>query len=59
MAVTAPGGGSAARATTWVLHMALPLIALWLLLARPQMDLAWDNRVAHFVLIFSAALVRL
>jgi adenylate cyclase len=57
MAVTAPGGGSAARATTWVLHMALPLIALWLLLARPQMDLAWDNRVAHFVLIFSAAVV--
>ncbi len=55
--VVAPGGGSAARAATWVLHMALPVIALWLLLARPQLDLAWDNRVAHFILIFSAALV--
>lgn len=51
------GNGSAARATTWLLHIALPVLALWLLLIRPQLDLAWDNRVAHFVLVLSAALV--
>ncbi len=51
------GNGSAARAATWLLHMALPVLALWLLLVRPQLDLAWDNRMAHFVLVFAAAIV--
>jgi Crp-like helix-turn-helix domain len=37
--------------------MALPLLALWLLLARPEIDLAWDDRVAPFVLVLATALV--
>src|SRR5262245_12814218 len=43
-------GNGSARVATWLLHMALPVLALWLLLVRPQLDLAWDNRMAHFVL---------
>ncbi|OBK44696.1 hypothetical protein A5657_04165 [Mycobacterium kubicae] len=49
--------GSALRTANWLMHMALPMLALWLLLARPKVDLAWDNRVAHFVLVLSAAAV--
>jgi GAF domain len=45
------------RAATWLLHMALPLLALWLLLAQPEFDLAWDDRVGHLVLVLSTALV--
>ncbi|ORW71388.1 hypothetical protein AWC23_14260 [Mycobacterium saskatchewanense] len=41
----------------WLMHMALPMLALWMLLEQPQIDLAWDNRDAHFVLVLSAALV--
>ncbi|GBG38971.1 adenylate/guanylate cyclase domain-containing protein [Mycobacterium montefiorense] len=37
--------------------MALPMVALWLLLDIPKVDLEWDNRVAHFVLVLSTAIV--
>lgn len=33
------------------------MVALWLLLDIPKVDLEWDNRVAHFVLVLSTALV--
>lgn len=39
------------------MHMALPMVALWLLLNKPKVDLEWDNRVAHFVLVLSASVV--
>jgi class 3 adenylate cyclase len=39
------------------MHMALPMLALWLLLDKPKVDLEWDNRVAHFVLVLSASTV--
>lgn len=39
------------------MHMALPMLALWLLLDIPKVDLEWDNRVAHFVLVLSASMV--
>ncbi|MGH3845920.1 MAG: hypothetical protein ACRDS0_31550, partial [Pseudonocardiaceae bacterium] len=55
--VTTPRGGSGLRAATWLLHMALPLLALWLLLAQPEIDLAWDDRVAHFFVVLATALV--
>ncbi len=55
--VTALRGGSGLRAATWLGHLALPLLSLWLLLARPEIDLAWDNPVAHFVLVLAAAAV--
>jgi hypothetical protein len=31
-------GRSALRPTVWLLHMALPLLGLWLLIAQPQLD---------------------
>jgi class 3 adenylate cyclase len=49
--------GSRVRTANWLMHMALPMLALWLLLDKPKVDLEWDNRVAHFVLVLSAALV--
>ncbi|OMC29861.1 adenylate/guanylate cyclase domain-containing protein [Mycobacterium colombiense] len=39
------------------MHLALPMLALWLLLDQPQVDLEWDNRVAHFILVLSASAV--
>ncbi|WP_197501737.1 adenylate/guanylate cyclase domain-containing protein [Mycobacterium sp. 852002-51057_SCH5723018] len=49
--------GSRLRTANWLMHMALPMLALWLLLGEPKVDLEWDNRAAHFVLVLSAALV--
>jgi class 3 adenylate cyclase len=49
--------GSALRTVNWLMHMALPMLALWLLLAQPGVDLEWDDRAAHFVLVLSAAVV--
>jgi class 3 adenylate cyclase len=57
MSSVASHRGSALRTANWLMHMALPMLALWLLLYRPKVDLAWDNRVAHFVLVLSAATV--
>lgn len=39
------------------MHMALPMLALWLLLDIPKVDLEWDNRVAHFLLVLTASAV--
>lgn len=45
------------RVGVWLLHVALPLLVLWLLVARPEFDVRWDDRTAHFVLVGAAALV--
>lgn len=45
------------RTANWLMHMALPMLALWLLLDQPRIDLEWDNRVAHFVLVLTASVV--
>jgi class 3 adenylate cyclase len=49
--------GSRVRTANWLMHMAVPMLALCLLLDKPKVDLEWDNRLAHFVLVLSAALV--
>lgn len=41
----------------WILHVALPALVLWLLIARPQVDLRWEHHVAHFWLVLGTALV--
>src|SRR5262249_4707360 len=46
-------------AAVWLLHMALPLLGLWLLIARPAFDLRWDQRQAHFWLVAGVAAVSL
>lgn len=47
------------RALVWVFHMALPLLGLWLLVARPQADVHWHDPLGHFYLIVAVALVNL
>lgn len=57
MSSATPRPGSRVRTANWLTHMALPMVALWLLLDIPKVDLEWDNRVAHFVLVLSTAIV--
>ena len=35
--------------------MALPMLALWLLVARPEIDVRWEDHGAHFGLVFGTA----
>src|SRR5262245_43224563 len=46
-----------ARALVWALHLALPIAALWLLLARPSADLVWQHQPSHFWLVLAVAAV--
>lgn len=52
-----PRRGSRVRTANWLMHMTLPMLALWLLLDVPRVDLEWDNRLAHFALVLSASSV--
>jgi class 3 adenylate cyclase len=49
------GGG--ARLTVWLLHMAVPLLGLWMFLARPQTDVRWEHHAGHFGLVAGTAAV--
>jgi adenylate cyclase len=55
--VRTPVRGSPLRASVWVFHMALPLLGLWLLIARPGLDGIWENHLAHFWLVVGTAAV--
>jgi class 3 adenylate cyclase len=44
-----------ARSLIWIFHIALPLLGLWLLLAQPTLDLAWEDHVSHFWLVLVTA----
>ena len=41
----------------WVFHVALPLLGLWLLLAEPRFDVAWEHHHAHFWLVLATAVI--
>src|ERR687887_1219297 len=41
----------------WALHLALPLLGLWLLIAQPQFDIHWQHEPTHFWLIAGFAVV--
>jgi class 3 adenylate cyclase len=43
------------RALVWLFHLALPLAGLWLLLARPAVDVTWHHAPSHFWLVLSVA----
>jgi adenylate cyclase len=49
------GVPNSARVTGYALALALPLIALVVLIAQPQLDVAWEHHPAHFWLVLSAA----
>jgi class 3 adenylate cyclase len=41
----------------WLLLLALPLAGLALLLARPELDLAWEHQPSHFWLVLASAVI--
>lgn len=45
------------RVAVWTFHLALPLLGLWLLIARPAYDGHWEHHQAHFWLVLLAALL--
>lgn len=57
MTATGVRQGNRVRVGIWVLHMALPLLALWLLLAQPDLDVRWQHQPSHFWLVAGVAAV--
>jgi adenylate cyclase len=56
--IGAPGRStSAVRTGVWALHLALPLLALWLLIARPDLDVRWEHHPSHFWLVLGVAAI--
>jgi class 3 adenylate cyclase len=53
------GDRSWVRPALWLLHVTLPMLALWLLIARPEMDMRWENHHAHFGLVLLTAVVNI
>jgi class 3 adenylate cyclase len=49
--------GGPVRVGVWVLHLALPLLALWLLMAQPELDARWQHQPSHFWLVLGVAAV--
>jgi class 3 adenylate cyclase len=45
------------RAATWVLHVALPVLGLWLLYTQPGTDVRWENHHAHFGLVLGMSAI--
>jgi hypothetical protein len=52
------GGRSISRGQgLWITLLALPLVALLLLLAEPDLDLHWEHHPSHFWLVLTVAAV--
>ncbi len=45
------------RVQSWLVVVAAPLVLLGVLLARPKVDVGWENQQAHFWLVLGAAVV--
>ncbi len=45
------------RVQSWLAVVAAPLVFLGVLLARPRVDVSWENQQAHFWLVLGAAVV--
>ncbi|WP_246148152.1 adenylate/guanylate cyclase domain-containing protein [Nonomuraea turkmeniaca] len=43
------------RGVVWGLHLALPLLGLWLLLAQPTINIEWHHNPSHFWMIITVA----
>jgi class 3 adenylate cyclase len=50
-----PRTGGPVRTAVWLLHVALPLLGLWLLVARPELDAHWEHQPSHFWLVLGVA----
>ncbi|GAA2893792.1 hypothetical protein GCM10010517_58350 [Streptosporangium fragile] len=47
------------RALVWVLHLVMPMLGLWLLLAQPDLNIVWHDNPSHFWLIITVAGINL
>ncbi|MFN8038488.1 MAG: adenylate/guanylate cyclase domain-containing protein [Acidimicrobiales bacterium] len=47
------------RTGVWCIHVGLPVLALWLLLAVPEADVRWEHHGGHAALVVLTALVSL
>jgi len=52
-----PAAGSRLRVATWVLHLSLPLVGLWLLVSQPAADVRWEDHHAHFALVLATSAI--
>ncbi|MFG1709567.1 adenylate/guanylate cyclase domain-containing protein [Nonomuraea sp. M3C6] len=43
------------RGVVWSIHLILPLLGLWLLLAQPGINLVWQHNASHFWMILTVA----
>ncbi|MFI9597234.1 adenylate/guanylate cyclase domain-containing protein [Nonomuraea sp. NPDC052265] len=43
------------RGVVWVIHLALPLLGLWLLLTRQHLNVVWQHNAGHFWMILAVA----
>ncbi|MEV1004250.1 adenylate/guanylate cyclase domain-containing protein [Nonomuraea sp. NPDC050202] len=43
------------RGVVWSIHLILPLLGLWLLLAQPHINIFWQHNASHFWLIILVA----
>jgi class 3 adenylate cyclase len=50
-------GRSWVRTGVWLLHVTIPVLALWLLIAQPSLDVRWEHHGAHFALVLATAAV--
>jgi adenylate cyclase len=49
--------GIPVRFAVWALHIALPILGLWLLLTQPTLDVTWEHQPSHFWLVASVAAI--
>ncbi|MDE3721992.1 adenylate/guanylate cyclase domain-containing protein [Nocardiopsis sp. N85] len=52
-----PRSARPVRFIVWSLHLAAPLAGLWILLARPHLDVEWHHNPGHFWLVLGVALI--
>ncbi|GAA3473432.1 adenylate/guanylate cyclase domain-containing protein [Nonomuraea roseola] len=43
------------RVVVWAIHLVLPLLGLWLLLAQPRVNIMWHHNPSHFWMIIVVA----
>src|SRR5262249_32105649 len=53
--VVLPPAVQPARVLVWFLHLALPVLGLWLLLAHPAADVRWEHHGGHCWLVVLVA----
>lgn len=47
--------GPSPRILIWGLHLALPILGLWLLFARPDLDVIWEDHLLHSLIVGASA----